>query len=54
MSRKRCTRDEAEVTSRGQAIKKLGLIEIIKLLLMNPIKIGDNHKVLDLMICAKR
>lgn len=36
--RKRNIRDEAEVISRGQAMKKLGLIDPIKLLLMIPIK----------------
>lgn len=37
---KRRTRDEAQETSRGQAMKKLGRREIMKLLLMIPVKMA--------------
>lgn len=33
-------KDEAKVTSGGQAMKKLGLIESIKLLLTMPVKVA--------------
>ena len=51
--RKKSIRDEAEVINRDHAMKKLGLIEIIKLLLVIPIKMVIVIRFWICMICAK-
>lgn len=51
--RKKSTRDEAEVINRDHAMKKLGLIEIIKLLLVIPVKMVVVIKFRIYMICTK-
>ena len=52
--KKRSAREEAGVVRSDKAMDQRGLLETTQLSLMIPIKNGDSHKALDLMIYAKR